>query len=258
MVFGWLTERRRNKLLETPFPEDWPRILAANVVAYPMLDTEEQDRLPELVQVFVAEKHWEGCGGLELDDEIRVTIAAHASLLMLRGEPHYYPRLTSILVYPSTFLVARKERQGPFTTEGEAALLGESWRAGVVMLAWDAALRSARDARDGANVILHEFAHQLDSEDGGSDGTPYLDGRSQYAAWARAMAPGYERLRARPEGSLLGEYAATHPAEFFAVATEVFFERPADMRLRHPEIYAELSRYYGLDPVQERPASASG
>jgi MtfA peptidase len=257
-MFDLFARPRRAKLRARDFPPEWLAILARNVPLYGRLSPEHQEALRGHVQVLLAEKHFEGCGGLELDDEIRVTIAAHASLLMLRGEPHYYPRLTSILVYPSTFLVARKERQGPFTTEGEAALLGESWRAGVVVLAWDAALRSARDARDGANVILHEFAHQLDSEDGGSDGTPYLDGRSQYAAWARAMAPEYERLRARPEGSLLGEYAATHPAEFFAVATEVFFERPADMRLRHPEIYAELSRYYGLDPAQERPASASG
>jgi hypothetical protein len=128
-------------------------------------------------------------------------------------------------------------------------VLGQSWGRGVVVLAWDAAEKGALDVRDGQNVILHEFAHQLDAEDGRSDGTPLLSGRSQYAAWARAMGPEFERLRAHPDGSVFGEYAATSPAEFFAVATEIFFEKPDELRRRHPAIYAELSRFYGLDPA---------
>ncbi|TMQ49357.1 MAG: zinc-dependent peptidase [Candidatus Eisenbacteria bacterium] len=248
-MFDFFARRRRARLRAQPFPEDWLAIMSRNVPLYGRLPAELQARLRGDVQVLLAEKHFEGCGGLRLDDEIRVTIAAHAALLMLGDEPHYYPRLTSILVYPSTFLVRREERQGPITAEGRTPLLGESWRTGAVVLAWDAALKGARDVRDGQNVILHEFAHQLDSEDGKGDGTPFLDSRGQYAAWARAMAPEFERLRAQPEGSLLGEYAATNPAEFFAVATEVFFEQPEPLRLRHPEMYAELSRYYGLDPA---------
>ena len=257
-MFDFFARRRRARLRAQPFPGAWLAILSRNVPLYRRLSLKLQETLRGHVQVLLAEKHFEGCGGLRLDDEIRVTIAAHAALLMLGGEPHYYPRLTSILVYPSTFLVQREERQGPIASEGQVPLLGESWRAGVVVLAWDAALNCARGARDGANVILHEFAHQLDTEDGRGDGTPYLEGRGQYAAWARAMGPEYERLRAQPEGSVLGEYAATNPAEFFAVATEVFFERPEPLRLRHPEIYAELSRYYGLDPARGLPAAPSG
>jgi Mlc titration factor MtfA (ptsG expression regulator) len=250
-MFDFFARDRRARLRAQPFPEAWLAILSSNVPLYRRLPPAIQERLRGDVQVLLAEKHFEGCGGLELDDEMRVTIAAHAALLMLGGEPHYYPRLTSILVYPSTFVVQREERSGPFTTEGEVALLGESWRQGVVILAWDSALRSARGLGQGHNVILHEFAHQLDSEDGRGDGTPYLESRSQYAAWARAMGPEYERLRARPEDGVLGEYAATNPAEFFAVATEVFFEQSEALRLKHPAIYAELSRYYGLDPAAE-------
>src|SRR5262245_49946622 len=257
-MFDLFARRRRERLRARPFPEEWLAILSHNVPLYLRLPPALKERLRGHVQVLLAEKHFEGCGGLELDDEIRVTIAAHAALLMLGGEAHYYPRLASILVYPSTFVVERAERSGPFTTEGKVPLLGESWRQGVVILAWDSALRGARGFGDGHNVILHEFAHQLDSEDGSGDGTPYLESRGQYAAWARAMGPEYERLREAPEDGVLGEYAATNPAEFFAVATEVFFERPEALRLRHPKIYAELSRYYGLDPAAEPTAAPRG
>ena len=257
-MFDFIARRRREGLRAQSFPREWLEILAHDVPIYRRLTPDQQERLRGHVQVLLAEKHFEGCDGLELTDEIRVTIAAHAALLMLGGEPHYFPGLVSILVYPEAFVAQRKEVQGGIVDEGEAALLGESSRRGVVVLAWDAALRSARDLVGGHNVILHEFAHQLDTEDGRGDGTPYLEGRGAYAAWARAMAPVYERLRAHPEESVLGEYAATNPAEFFAVATEVFFGRPEPLRRQHPEIYAALSRYYGLDPAAEFPAEASG
>lgn len=199
------------------------------------------------VQVLVAEKHFEGCGGLTLTDEIRVTIAGHAALLLLGRDPHYFPNLITILVYPSTYVVPVEDRDGAIVTEREDERLGESWRRGVVVLAWDAATSGARALGDGDNVILHEFAHQLDTEDGAADGVPYLDRPSDYAAWARVLEPEYRRLRSQPETSILDEYGATDPAEFFAVATETFFERPEQLRERHPALYAELSRFYNLD-----------
>ena len=244
--------RRRARLRAAPFPEAWRAILDANVPLYARLAPAMRRELQGHIHVLLAEKHFEGLGGLELTDEIRVTIAAHAALLLLGREPHYYPGLYSILVYPGGYRAPVVEhREGGVVTETEDHRLGESWQRGVVVLAWDAARAGARDASDGDNVILHEFAHQLDTEDGAADGVPYLERRSDYAAWARALRPEFERLRERPEESVLDEYGAEDPAEFFAVATEAFFERPHELRERHPALYAELSRFYGLDLAAE-------
>lgn len=244
-MFNWFSRGRRERLRSAPFPAAWLDILERNVPLYRKLSPEQQERVRGDVQVLLAEKHFEGCGGLEIDDEIRVTIAAHGALLMLGDEPHYFPDLTSILVYPSVRVIPRRERAGPMVTEGELPVSGVAAR-DVVVVAWDQAKTEARDSQ-GGNVILHELAHQLDLEDGRADGTPYLQGRSQYAAWARAMKPAYEWLRAHPDGDVIRAYGATDPAEFFAVVTELFFERPDDLLERHPDVYAAFSRYYGLD-----------
>lgn len=240
------THKRRDRLRSRPFPAEWLAILDRNVPLYRALSPEQQERVRGDMQVLLAEKHFEGCGGLRLDEEIRVTIAAHGALLMLGGEPHYFPDLTSILVYPSARLLPSRERTGAIETEGKIPISGAAAR-DVVVVSWDDAKTGARVAHDGMNVILHELALQLDFEDGRADGTPYLQGRSQYAAWARAMKPAYEWLRAHPDGDVIRAYAATNPAEFFAVVTEIFFERPDELLERHPDVYAALSRYYGLD-----------
>jgi len=251
-MFDFFRGSRRARLRAAPLPASWCAILTKNVPLYRRLPPEYQQELHGHIQVLLAEKNFEGCGGLRLNDEIRVTIAAHAGMLLLGREAHYFPGLYSVLVYPGTFHVPVQENEGGGgVTERKQALLGESWQKGAIVLAWDAALAGARDPRDGDNVILHEFAHQLDTEDGQGDGVPYLDGRGAYASWARALGPEYERLRARPKESVLNRYGATNPAEFFAVATEAFFERPSRLRERHPELYAELSRFYCLDLAAE-------
>jgi Mlc titration factor MtfA (ptsG expression regulator) len=246
-MLGLFRRRRRARLRALPFPPAWRAILARNVPLYVHLPRDVQRELEGHVQVLLAEKYFEGCGGLTLTDEMRVTIAAHAALLMLRREPHYYPDLISILVYPSSYLVPTEDRHGGIVTESVEERLGESWRRGVVVLAWDEARAGARSTDDGTNVILHEFAHQLDTEDGSADGVPLLDRPSDYVTWARALAPEYARLRERPDESILDTYGAEDPAEFFAVATEAFFEMPHELRERHPRLYAELSRFYRLD-----------
>ena len=200
------------------------------------------------------EKHFEGCAGLVLTDEIRVTITAHAALLLI-GRDHYFPRLISILVYPSTYAAPVKERDGWVVTEHDESRLGESWRDGVLVLAWDSAHSGARDTEDGHNVILHEFAHQLDTEDGKADGVPYLDKATDYVAWARTLAPEYQRLRSGE--SDLDAYGATDPAEFFAVATEAFFERPRQLREKHPDLYQRLSQFHRLDLANDEPTSST-
>ncbi|HKO16776.1 MAG TPA: M90 family metallopeptidase [Gemmatimonadaceae bacterium] len=199
--------RRRARVRAAPFPAAWRAILSNTVPLYARLPAPTQRALEGHVQVLLAEKQFEGCGGLELTDEVRVTIAGHAALLLLgEPEPRYYPRLISILVYPAAYRAPDVEHHGGVVTERADDRLGESWQDGVVVLAWDAARAGARDAHDGENVILHEFAHQLDSEDGAADGVPYLERPSDYRAWARALAPEYERLRANPQQSVLNAY----------------------------------------------------
>lgn len=205
--------------------------------------------------MLLAEKHWEGCGGLELTDEIRVTIAAQACVLLLHRESEYYPRVTSILVYPSIY-IASEERSvgGGIWEEGEEVRLGHTHeRMGVIVLAWDAALHGSRAYDDGVNVVLHEFAHQLDFENASTDGTPALDSRQDYVSWGQVLGEEFERLRrldAAGIRSFLDSYGATNPAEFFAVVTEFFFERPVELRARHPELYAELKGFYRQDPAE--------
>jgi Mlc titration factor MtfA (ptsG expression regulator) len=134
-------------------------------------------------------------------------------------------------------------------TEREVTTLGQSWTRGNVILAWDAALGGGRDFHDGHNVVLHEFAHQLDQEDGSADGAPPLPSRGLYGPWARVLGAEYESLRG-PGRHVLDEYGGTNPAEFFAVATEAFFEKPRQLRKKHPQLYEQLKAYYQQDPAQ--------
>jgi MtfA peptidase len=255
MVFGFLKRRRRRNLRAKPVPPAWTLILTRNLPVFRRLPAEDQAELLKHVQIFLAEKRFEGCGGLELTDEIRLTIAAQACLLLLHRETDYYPQLSTVLVYPSTY-VAHEERhlEGPIWEEGEEYRLGHAARQlGVIVLAWDAANWGAANPSDGQNVVLHEFAHQLDFEDYATDGAPALATRAEYLAWARVMSSEFNALRAAEEAgtpTVLDTYGATNPAEFFAVATEAFFERPSLLRARHPELYAELRKFFRQDPAR--------
>lgn len=245
--------RRRSQLREQPFPPEWRRILERNFPLYAKLPPEDQEELRGDIQVFLAEKRFEGCGGLAVTDEIRVTIAAQACLLLLHRENDDYPRLDSILVYPSAYTARTLERlPGGAVQEGLSARLGESWSRGAVVLSWDDVRRGAADIHDGHNVVLHEFAHQLDQANGAAQGLPVLDQRSMYVAWARVLGAAFAELRdeiARGHPTLLDAYGATNPAEFFAVATECFFEKPQALKNRHPELYQELKEFYRQDPT---------
>jgi len=252
-MFGWLKRRRRRRLRQQPFPAAWLAILERNVHHWPGLTPDQQEQLKGLVQVFLAEKRFEGCGGLTMTEEIRVTIAAEACLLLLGREGDCFPRAQSVLVYPSQYVgEVRRMAAGGFVMESEQPRLGESWYRGPVVLSWDDVLAGARDATDGHNVVLHEFAHQLDSEDGAVNGAPLLASRSDVAAWAEVMGDEYAHLVERIEHhhpSDIRPYAATSPAEFFAVTTEYFFERPRQLRRRHPELYEQFRAFYRQDPA---------
>lgn len=248
--------QRRNRIRSQPFPNDWDAILHRQVPLYQRLSDQDRQELQGLIQIFVDEKHFEGCGGLTLNDAIRVTIAAQACILLLHRETDLYPRLISILVYPSTYVAqARQPIGGGMVLEGEVARLGEAWKDGVVVLSWDNVVAGASDIHDGHNVVLHEFAHQLDQENGPADGAPVLEHRSQYVSWARVLGNEYEQLRqAASQGrpSVLDRYGATNPAEFFAVATECYFEKPKELQCMHPELFEELRAYYHFDPTEIR------
>lgn len=254
MVFGFLTKRRRNALRASAVPDEWLKIVERNVVVYRRLPAADKAELLGHVQVFLAEKSFEGCGGLALTDEIRVTIAAQACLLLLHRETDYYPRLTSILVYPAGYTEhgTRTIGDGIWEEAPDERLGHTQQQLGALVLAWDSAKLGAADPADGDNLVLHEFAHQLDFEDSVTDGTPALDTRAEYLAWARVMREEFDALReadAQGAQTIIDQYGTTNPAEFFAVVTEAFFERPHALRRRHPALYEELARFYRQDPT---------
>jgi MtfA peptidase len=253
-VFGFFKRRRRERLRAAPFPDAWLEIIETNVPFYRHLPDADRRELQGLVQVFLAEKQFEGCGGLELTDEIKVTIAAQACRLLLHRETDIYPRLITILVYPSAYIAKSVEPiGGPVVLEGEQVRLGEAWKGGVVVVSWDEVRATALGSSSGRNLVLHEFAHLLDMEDGTADGTPILESRSRYRAWAQVLGEEYDRLRrhsALGRYTALDDYGATNPAEFFAVATECFFEKPGVLLKRHPELYDELKSFYRQDPAR--------
>lgn len=256
MLFRWLRERRRRAILEDPFPEDWRGYLRRNVAHYPALNDDEASRLEQLVQVFVAEKHWEGCGGLELDDEIRATIAAQACLLILGHDDHdLYRNIDTILVYPSAVVPRRSRFANPAAGEinrGPMPVLGEAHLRGPVILAWDATVRGGMNPRDGHNLVYHEFAHKLDMLDGAADGTPPLTTDEEYERWAEVCREVYVDLKERADRgrkTFLDHYGSTNAAEFFAVATEHFFEQGRTMRRKLPELYEVLKGFYRQDPA---------
>jgi len=253
-MLDFIRKRRRRRLRAAPFPDAWRGVVERNFEMFHRLPAADRAELLGHMNVFLAEKTFEGCGGLEMTDEIRVTIAAQACLLLLHhDDPHYYPDLYTILVYPHAYVARAKEiLPGGIVVEGTSARLGESWVRGCVVLSWDDVRRGASDVADGHNVVLHEFAHQLDQEDGTSDGAPILDRRSQYVAWARVLGDEFEKLRRSAERGTrtdIDTYGATNAAEFFAVVTEAFFERPRSLHKRHPELYEELAMFYKQDPL---------
>ncbi|HVX13516.1 MAG TPA: zinc-dependent peptidase [Pirellulales bacterium] len=248
-MFSWIKRRRRQRILAEPFPERWLAYLRANVVQYRLLSRPEQAKLRERVQVFVAEKTWIGCAGLTVDDEMKVTIAVQACLLVLGIEYEYhYDQILSVLVYPDTYFHPRKMEDG--LDRDARAVYGESWHRGPIVLSWKNTRRIPDEV--GGNLVFHEFAHHLDDLDGGMDGTPPLE-RGQHQRWDRVVDDEYHRLvRASRQGqaTLLNHYGASNRAEFFAVATECFFERPVALRELHAELYAILRDFYRQDPAQ--------
>ncbi len=245
---------RRRRILARPFPASWNQILRRNLPVYAAFPAPLKHQLQQLVVLFLDEKKFYGCGGLEMDDEMRVTIAGEACLLLLNRPTSGYAGLQAILVYPAAYMAPREQRDssGVVSTH-TGTMLGESWSNGKLILSWDDVQRGASNFSDGQNVVLHEFAHQLDQETGSANGAPGLGKRSSYQSWARVLSTEFEQLQheaQRNRPSLIDHYGASNPGEFFAVVTETFFERPRQLRQMHPELFEQLKTYYCVDPTQ--------
>lgn len=249
----WLIERRRRRLRSRPFPAAWRGILRRRVPYVHLLPPDLQLQLKGNIQVFLAEKAFIGCNGLVVTDEMRVSISAQACLLILNRRSGYYPKLRQILVYPGAFIVDRTQTHaGGVQQNRRQVLSGESWSQGQVILSWQDVAEGAAVVDDGRNVVIHEFAHQLDQEKGRATGAPLLGRRERYARWSQVLGEAFRELQAQAlqdQPTLFSHYGATDPAEFFAVASEVFFEQPQRLAAEHAALYAELSRFYRLDPL---------
>jgi MtfA peptidase len=255
VIFSLLKERRRWRLRTWPFPKEWLALIQRHVVFFRRLSASDRAELLGLVQVFLAEKRFEGCGGFTITDEVRVIVAAQACLLLLHRKTDYFPGLLTILVYPLTYMVEEKRQVGEHLwEEGIVSRLGETGRRmGSLVLSWGAVKHDAADPADGKNVVFHEFAHQLDFENQATDGVPRLDTREHQLAWSEVMRTEFASLRAADETgvpTLLDTYGARDPAEFFAVSVEAFFERPRALRARYPKLYEQLRNYFQQDPVE--------
>jgi MtfA peptidase len=258
MVFTWLRNRRHRRALALPFPDEWRGWLERNFAHWRCLNDDERRRMEDLVRMFIADKYWEGGGGFEVTDEMKVTIAAQACLLLLNIEHDFYRIVRTIIVYPSGYFAPSRSGIGGgavIETPG-LAVLGQAHYRGPVILSWQHVRHGGVNPHDGHNLVFHEFAHKLDMADGMVDGTPPLRDREQLREWVEVMTREFVSLR-NGHGSLLRSYGATNPGEFFAVATEAFFEQPLEMRHMHPDLYGVLQRFYRQDPAQRMADAAA-
>jgi len=244
---------QRRKIKQRPFKKEWRKIIQRRIPYFRQMPADLQLQLKQHIQVFLAEKSFVGCNGIQITDEIRVTIAAQACLLLLNRKTNYYPKLQTILVYPRAFVKAQQSvhADGVHHTNN-VVLAGESWDYGKVVLSWQDTLDGAQIPDDGRNVVIHEFAHQLDQENGTANGAPILSKEQNYTEWSHVFNEQFEHLQrhaANGTESLFDYYGATNPAEFFAVASEVFFEQSRQFYHEYPLLYRQLKQFYRVDPV---------
>lgn len=263
LLVGW----RRARLRRRAFPAEWRAILRRRVPLVAQLPADLQLQLKGHMQVLLAEKRFVGCAGLEVSDEMRVVIAAQAGLLLLNRRTDYFARLREILVYPGRYAAPARTADGSgLVHERRETRSGESWTHGQIVLSWDDVLDGAAAPDDGRNLVIHEFAHQLDQEKGHANGAPWLGGEARRRRWSQVLGAAYAQLqsqaRARAGAAadaqaaagesgppLIDDYAASDPAEFFAVVSEVFFERPQQLAAEYPALYGEFRGYYRVDPL---------
>lgn len=255
MNFPWSREHHRRELLAAPFPDTWRAYLKANVLHYGFLTALERTKLEDDLRLLVAEKHWEGHGGLTITEEIQATVSAQACLLILSRSIDDFAHVESILIYPDAYVTRQQTRRGVVVTETRLPTEGTAAQWGAVVLSWADALAGGRRQTGGRNVVFHEFAHQLDMKDGDADGVPKLADDAQSDEWSQVMTAEYQALTEAVEQghhTFLDAYGATNAAEFFAVVTEYFFEQPTSLEHHHPRLFAALRGFYQQDPQRFR------
>ena len=249
-MFSWFRNRKRKRILRKPWPSTWDSILEDNVGHYKGLSVAEKDKLKASIRIIVSEKHWEAHGGLELSDEIKVTIAGTASLLLLGVEDFYFEHVNTIIVFPDP---VRRQSHGGLIVGKESRHAGEAWQNGQVVLSWQDVLSDSRNPFDGRNLVVHEFAHCLDGLDGEMGGSLAFSDSATTRRWQQVCSSEFEalaRAAQRRQKTLLNHYGATNQAEFFAVASETFFEKPRQLKDEHSELFGLLVKYYQLDPTK--------
>ncbi len=245
-------QQRRTRLRRRPLPQGVEEILSRNVGLYSLLPDDLREQLHGHVNVFLDEKRFLGLGGQEIMPEVAITIAGTACMLLLNREPSYFPGFSSILVYPDIYEADQVDYDGVVETRKRSRRAGESWHRGPVVLSWSSVLQGAVNAGDGYNVVLHEFAHKLDEESSGTNGQPILHAAGHYQEWAEVLGREYRSFAdrvSRRKNKVIDEYGLTSPAEFFAVATESFFEKATAMQRRLPDLYEQLKKFYSVDPA---------
>jgi len=257
-VGAWLAWRsrrraRRTRLRAQELPADALRLLDARLPLHRHMPDALRGELHGCINVFLDEKRFVGCGGFEVTEEVRLTVAGWACLLLLGGRSDYYPGFTTILIYPGAFIAPEVVHDDLVEIHEAHERSGESWPRGPVVLSWEDVEEGIAAAEDGYNVVLHEFAHKLDEENAGMDGLPALDDPEQYRRWAAVLGREYASLQQdvrRGRYGVIDEYGIESPSEFFAVATEAFFVRPLDLEDEHPELYAQMAAFYRVDPAR--------
>jgi len=244
--------RRRRRLAGGKLSAEQMSVVDRNLPVAHLLSDADRSELEGSMCVFLAEKNFEDCDGLQLTDEIRTTVAAHACLLLLHRDTDFFSRLDSILIYPSTFVAPVHHQIGDAVIEDEEERLGESSADGAVVIAWEEVLDDLAAPGAGCSVLIHEFAHQLDEECPEGEGVPLLERGAMYEDWSKTFSAEYDaHVEAVDLGrpTLIDEYGAESPAEFFAVSVECFFLLSVELSLRHPDLYARLASYFSQDPA---------
>ncbi len=243
---------KRKRLNREPFHNDWHKYLCDNVEIYNHLPTDIRKKLQDKVKIFVAEKNFEGCGGLELTPLHKVIIAAMACLPIVNGDDNLYPYLRNIIIYPEVYQNKNRSSAGTnIVTETPHYVSGESWGTGTLILAWNICLKDCQHYGTGSNVIIHEFTHQLDSENGPTDGIPAIYNEELLIEWEKLFRKEFLSFRTNTHHKydVIDDYGAVNAAEFYAVCAETFFELPRQLQKQHPAIYKEFKKFYNLDPA---------
>lgn len=252
---GYARRLYRRHVANKPIDVNTIKILETNVGLYDALPDTLKHTLHRQINLFLHDKEFVGCDQQPIDDEVRITIAGNACLLTLAQTRPLYPSFKTILVYPSTYVVTQKTHDGHVVFDEQSTRAGESWFKGPIVLSWSDIMHGSKNTEDGQNVVIHEFAHKLDEENGLMDGLPILRESSHYAEWSKVLNNEYGAFLKRVErrrNKVIDEYGAVSAVEFFAVISESFFEKPAQMKSQLPELYSQLERFYGLNPAQWR------